>query len=432
MKKQIFSAALIGLMTATATATASAETPNDSRIEELTKKLDVLTQQVAEFRTRQANSAAIPNATDVSSFDVPKLGGIPLVLNSSGGFFISGTLDGGIRVDNGTTSNTTVSVASGLSRASRLTFEGYKELGDGLRGVAVLESGMAIDTGIGTSNSTNAGTTALTWGRTSSVGIGKSSVGYLTIGRQYTPIWSIAAGGMNDPFGGNYFGGVGTIYSASVKANNSIVFSKGYNFETMLFPAPSDRLSYAVMYSPGETAVGTPQDSGRQYGFNVAWGDSKLWVGFGYNVTDGVNASTSVSTPSDGPSTVQQVLGASYDFGFARLHVGVNRANNGLDDSLATSLDRTTWDIGATVPIDAKQSVRVLYGAVNDLTAKNANYSTFQLAYQYDFTKLMTAYAITGNVANNPNSAVGLGGTVGTAIKGGNQNSSAIGIRYLF
>jgi len=359
-------------------------------------------------------------------------GAVPALANAqSSTLTISGIMDAGVRLDNGATSGNIKSLGSGLMSGSRLNFTGIEDLGDGLKAAFVLESGLAIDTGLGAANPPGAPAGALTFGRTSALALGSDAYGYLSLGRQYTPLWAISAGPMLDPFGGQWMGGARTVFNTTVSASNAIVYSYGYTARAMLLPAPRNGLGVSVMYAPGEAASPAPSDSGRQAGFNASYGNGTWWVGYGYHRINGSSAAISPTAPvTNLPRLTQQTLGASYDFGFARLHAGLNTGENKL--TTADALNRRNWHLGATVPFSGNQTVRVTYGKAHDRARSNADFSSWQVGYQYDLSKRTNLYAGIGVVDNDANAAATLAGAVAVYSKGNTARSYIAGIRHLF
>ena len=348
---------------------------------------------------------------------------------------LKGIVDVGPRYDSGgTNGSSTTSLGSGQSAGgSRLTFEGVEDLGGGLKASFVLETGIALDTGMGTSNPPGVSSGALTFGRTSAVAIGNDKLGYLSLGRQYNPIWALTAGTMADPFGASWLGGANIVNSSTGKSNNSIAYSYGYTWETMLRAAPKKGLGVAAIWSIPETVAPLPASAGQQLGFNVSYGIDKWWAGYAYHQINGSSTDISATAPvTDQPKLQQQALEGSYDFGFARVNLGFNRATNGLNGTVAGALDRNNWHIAATIPFAGNQVLMAEYGKANNNSAVNSDWSTFQVGYQYSFSLRTTFYAVIGQVYNDANVNVALLGSLGTYAKGSTPRSVISGLRMTF
>jgi len=343
---------------------------------------------------------------------------------------VSGVIDAGVRMDSGSTRGSVTSVGSGQRDPSRITFSGIEDLGGGLKAGFILESGVGVDIGAGINNPPGTASGPLTWGRLSTVTLGSDATGYLSLGRQYTPMWAISAGPANDPFGAGWLAGIANVYSFTVRASNSLVYSYGYTAQTTLLPAPPKGLGAMLMYSLAETS--TPSsNAGRQFGGNVSYGDGVWWLGYGYHQVNGSNTSISPTAPvSDAPTVKQQTLGASYQLAWGRVHVGLNSGKNGLTG--AGALDRLNWHIGANLLFDGRHPLRVLVGKSRDRTATHAEVTTLQIGYGYDLSKRTALYAAVGQMDNNSTSAAALGGAIGTYAPGSTPRSVITGIRHLF
>jgi predicted porin len=347
---------------------------------------------------------------------------------------IGGILDAGVRYDRGTLGGGSVkSVGSGQSAASRLTFSGAEDLGSGLKASFVLESGLSMDTGAGGNNPPGAATGALTFGRTSLVAVGSEALGYLSFGRQYTPLWGVSAGPLIDPFGASWLGGINTIYSATVRTSNAVGYTYGYGERTTLNPAPRVGLGVSAVWSMSEVDGTQPAHSGEQTGLGVSYGDGNWWAGYAYHRLRGSNTAVSATAPvTNQPALVQQTLAASYRFSWASLHAGLNTGNNSLTG--AGAVNRRNWDVAASIPLPFanSQTLRVLYGKANDRAVANGDFKTLQIGYQYDLSKRTYLYTAYGFVNNGLNAAATPAGAQGTFAKGSSPKSLVVGLAEKF
>lgn len=354
---------------------------------------------------------------------------LPLSALAQSGVQLSGIIDTGLRRDSGGTGKWTM--GSGHTTGSRLTFSGAEDLGGGLQASFVLEAGLAIDTGLGTSNPPGAAAGALTFGRTSLVAIGSNDMGFVSLGRQYTPMWLLDAGGISDPFGGSWLGGQNVVISNTVRASNAITYAYGYTNKTTLLPAPRTGLGVNLMYAFPEAPAGSPTQSGQQLGFNVSYGAGPWWGGYAFHQTRGNNPTINATAPvTDQPRLRQQVAVGSYDFGFARVHAGIGLGKN--DAATTGKLDRRSWYVGATVPVGQNQFIRALYGKANERSGPNLDFDTFQIGYQYFLSKRTQLYAAWGKVDNDPRSAATLLASYGTYGAGSTPRSFFAGVRHDF
>jgi predicted porin len=336
-------------------------------------------------------------------------------------------------VDGGGAGKSVWSVSSGQMVGSRLDFLGEEDLGGGLKAGFALEAGIDVSTGAGTNGPpSNPPLTSLAFGRTSAVSLGSDSMGYISLGRQYTPLWAVSASGSNDPFYGSWLGGQAVVYSNTVMASNSIVYSYGYTSRTMLLAAPRRGLGFVAMYAFGEATGATePTQAGRQMGFNVSYGNGPWFTGYAMHQLRGNSPAVNpAAATSDTPRLRQQTLASAYDFGFMRLHAGINRGRN--DAPGAARLDRRSWHIGVSAPIAPNQSVRALYGRASNKAAANADWSTFQIGYQYDLSKRTSLYSAWGMIDNEANAQTAFGRSIGTFARGSSPRAFVAGIRHNF
>lgn len=414
----------------------------------------------AEAPSASANTVAAVEPAPIK----PLVGGILLYGDHGGAFFIAGTLDAGVRIDSGA-GHTITSVQSGLMRASRLTLEGYQDIGFGLRAVGVIEGGLNLATGTGASNPTAAGS-AFDFGREAFVGLGNDTYGYIDFGRQYSPIWAVSAGPDSDPFVGNYLGGIIALdptLAVNSRVSNAITYNYRYSWEGMLDPSPSVGFGFAAMYAPGggNGTAADPGHAGQQFGASASYGTARWWVGAGYHQIDGWNASVAPFTNTYLPATtnktalVEATLAASYLTPWGRVFVQLNSQKDGRKLAQNGGVDQEDWFVGFVAPTFPQQNLRFSYGQFYNHTSTRAEYSVVQASYEYDLVRVPgTALYLEGLlIANNKNSAQGalgatnvIGSAVGpttflpdqltangsTPLYGATATSITTGIRFIF
>ena len=344
---------------------------------------------------------------------------------------ISGIIDAGVRYDFGAVNGSHTRIESGQMIANRITFAGQESLGGGLKAGFVLETGFSTDTGMGHANPPGAPASSLTFGRTAAVSLGQDHSGYLSLGRQYTPLWAATASPSNDPFAAAWLGGVNTLYNATVRSSNSIAYTYGYGSRALLRPAPAQGLGFAALYSAAEAGASEPSQSGQQMGFNVSYGARPFWVAYGFHQIKGNNASiNAAAAASNSPVIRQQTLAASYEWGNSRFHAGINTGKSNADTPNA--LNRRNWHIGITSRFGERHMVRALYGRADDRSRANSDFNSFQLGYQYNLSKRSMLYAAYGMVSNSDLSNKAFAGSAGTYVSGSTPKSFITGIRHNF
>lgn len=340
---------------------------------------------------------------------------------------VNGNLDVGLRLDK--TASTLRSVTSNSLLPSRITMGVLEELGDGLRAQVVLETGLTVDDGAGAVPPPGGTVGPLSFGRFSAVALGSDAAGYLSVGRQYTPLFVLGASNVADVFGGAALGGVSTVSSFTVRASNAVAYTYGYGPRTLLRAAPAKGLGVALMWAPGEAV--TPHDAGQQGGFNLSYGDGRWWAGYGYHQLRGNSAAINpAAATSSTPVLRQQTLSAAYNFGSWRVSAGINQGRNGLAGTAA--LDRRGWYVGSALELGLHE-FKLFYGRVDDRSVNQRDYATLQFAYVYSLSKQTQLYALAGTVNNNNRAATVLLNTSPSSIAAGvDPRSLAFGVLKRF
>lgn len=341
---------------------------------------------------------------------------------------VTGNLDIGLRLDK--TGGTLRTVSSNSLLPSRITIGVLEELGDGLRAQAVLEAGLTVDDGAGAVPPPGGTAGPLSFGRFSAVALGSDAAGYVSIGRQYTPLFVLGASNSADVFGGAALGGVSTVSSFTVRASNALAYTYGYGPRTLLRGAPAQGLGVAVMWAPGEAA--SPQDAGQQGGFNVSYGNGRWWAGYGYHQLRGNSAAINPAAAiSSAPVLRQQTLSAAYTFGSWRLSAGVNQGRNGLAGP--AGLDRRGWYVGSAWELGGLHEFKAFYGRVDDRSINQRDYATLQVGYAYWLSKQTQLYALAGRLNNNHRSTAVLLNTSPASIAAGvDVRSLVVGVLKRF
>jgi outer membrane protein OmpU len=89
-----------------------------------------------------------------------------------------GSLDAGVTYVTNVRGNSSVAMADGINKNNSLGFSGTEDLGGGMHAIFKLENGYSVGTGM-------AGQGGLLFGKQAYVGIGDTTLGDLTLGRQY-------------------------------------------------------------------------------------------------------------------------------------------------------------------------------------------------------------------------------------------------------
>ena len=334
---------------------------------------------------------------------------------------VYGVVDMGIsRDDNGTA--TTTALNSGIQSGSRLGFRGVEDLGNGLKGLFTLETGLNVDTG-----GFGQGNTA--FGRQSFVGL-QGDFGAVKLGRQNTLLRDNLDA--LDPFRIGLAGDATRFFSQggtndTTKSANGTPGAMGLN---------SGRMNNAIKYETPNLAgfsgqfeygfgeVAGNNTTGRQISGALQYANGPVMVALVHNVSD-IAAIAAVApaaaVPTDKVKTT--LLGGTYDFGMVKAHAAADTVKS--DASIATRLDRRDYMIGATVPFGASTFL-VDYTKRTNKVLNNADSDQIALGYTYALSKrtnLYTSYARLSNDGLANMNAGGLGQT---------DNLFNVGVRHTF
>lgn len=324
---------------------------------------------------------------------------------------VYGLIDGGIEHQSGGAAGSVTKLTSGVQNASRIGFKGVEDLGGGMSALFTLENGFALDTG-----ATLQG--GALFGRQAFVGL-KSNFGTVTMGRQYTPIFTSLCG-VIDPF------------SCGLAGNAANLMSQGGAAATATGPRTTNALKYAAPVMSGVMAEFT-------YGFGEVAGDNSALRTLGGQVgyTSGPLilrlAHNQVGNAAATATAKVTTLGAKYDFGVAAVHFAY-AVNKGVLAGNTNVVQADTRDalVGVSVPFGASTFL-ASYIRKSDQTAAGNDASQFALGYTYALSKrtnLYTSFAhIDNTVANN---AAGFY-TAGNATDAGSGKRSVnVGVRHTF
>ena len=347
--------------------------------------------------------------------------------NAQSSVTVWGVMDAAISSYRADGTGSKLQMSTGANQNSRLGFRGREDLGGGMYAAFELEAGINNDSGIGQASNTNNqasgnGTAGgLTFNRKSTVAVG-GSWGELRLGRDYTPsFWNLF---IYDPFRvGVGLGGITTQGSTFTvfRASNSIgYFTPGCN-------TPNCSGFYGqAMYALGENASGTPTSSdGNYYGARVGYGGKNLDINFGTGVTKSAAAG----------DFTQTILGASYDFGVAKVMGMWGFHKTGLPNAaLGGGTKATHTQIGAWIPL-GQGYIPVALTTVKRNDALNGGATKFAVGYVYNLSKRTSLYTTYARISNKNGMAlpVNAGADVGPtpAVNGGSSGID-FGIRHIF
>jgi predicted porin len=412
------------------------------RLEALEKKLESAAAQTAKAASGKAGEAAPASAKGLRMPD---------------GLSIYGIADAGVEIGN-YGQGSKARVQSGLGSASRLGFKGERSFGDDLSAYFQLETGISLDNGQNTGHSSNisnpgAGTASsaapnttgvAVFSRNTFVGLKSEKFGDLRFGRDYVPIYSITS--VSDPFS---IGGATPFRLWSGAAASR--FDNGVYYASPVLGGLQGKLAYSSGMdnnsqsdigvsggAPANSATG-PQNEGKGYSASLSYRNGPLFLGTGYL---SFQRAGSVSAPAT--SNVHRNawnLAGTYDLGSAKVYGQYLRGKDTQSGATPeTSLDRSVWWLGVSVPVASRHTVRAVYGRLDDRLKNNRDSAHIGIGYEYALDKqtdLYTYYARVSNKNGGQNSLCA-GGTCQGYDKdsglppGFSPSSLMVGARYRF
>jgi predicted porin len=334
---------------------------------------------------------------------------------------IYGILDAALVGESGGSAGHLTKITSGAASASRIGFKGSEDLGGGLSAYFTLETGAKIDTG-----ELDAANTI--FNRQAFVGL-KGSAGAVALGRQYTP-WHTTLVNVVDPFGTGYAGSSKNLFPDSgtnVRTSNTITYAS----------PRVNGLDAELAYSAGEQST---LSAGRQFGGAIGYAAGPLALRLAYNSknTDVAGTSTAAAVNHDlGRNTL---LGANYDFGWARFSVGYE-IDKGFNSAPLGNANNPYGGVKPTASTDGREVLLGLRAPVgsgtlmfsvmhkDDRTSFNQDGSSAGIGYLYALSKRTGLYAAYGHIWNHN----GAGYTVANNTESGSGNTGYnLGIRHTF
>ena len=272
-------------------------------------------------------------------------------------------------VNDGTVRQTRID--SGTLNTSRFGFKGTEDLGGGLKANFLLEQGFNMDNGSALADSQD-GQAKLTqmFSRNSWVGL-SGGFGEVRLGK----VWS-AFDEMN--------GSANAAWDSALSPSSGVFYAGaigGYTFNprnsAIYFTPELSGFKGAFSYSLGENKTATVS-AGTVAALNVKYTSGPLFVAVGHQTerVDGTVATKKFTR-----------LNANYDFGAAKLLVGVGRQSQG-------DLVTNDWTLGATVPVSGSLAVSGGFaGSTDNAAAGNIKRKGFSVAAQYSLSKRTSLYA---------------------------------------
>ena len=303
---------------------------------------------------------------------------------------------------------------------SRWGMRGTEDLGGGMKGLFVLEGGFQPDTGEMATISNQGGGL---FGRQAWVGL-SSGFGTVGLGRQY-PAYDDLRGATNMIYDSN-FATTGAVWGTGLqdyqnRSSNSIKYTS----------PDFAGFSGAVTYGFGENKTATT-DAENVASIHVKYANGPLLVGFAHQREKQVastagslfGAGANIGVPA-GPAAFNatrkyNLLGASYDFGVAKLTGQYNQAKG--ETSATTSAKDKEFNVGVSVPFGAAAIAAGYSRSKSDAAGNNNRGTGVSLLGTYALSKRTNLY--TGFLVTKVESA-----NAATETK---ASTFGLGVKHLF
>ncbi|RQH04397.1 porin [Paraburkholderia dinghuensis] len=335
---------------------------------------------------------------------------------------IYGSVDNGISYVSNIMGHSVVKMQDGINKSNALGFTGTEDLGGGLRSFFKLENGFSLNTG--------AMGQGLIFGKQAYVGLGKSGIGDVSLGRQYD--YTLQLERYMSPFlncGIMVFENGDLDRTSGERLNNSAQFNS----------ASFGGATFGAMYSFGQNAGTASTNEGRAYSGNVQYSYGPF---SGALVVTDINkapvyagltgAPTLLGHPLT-PATVllvdnQRILGAAGMYTFDKARVSAIYTNTQLQLSGHSETDQVVY-VGGDYRLrpDVALSAKVSYDKLED-----SHWYSLNMAADYQLSKQTDVYLeLAGQKAGGATGTVASIATMGPSSTD-KQFVSRVGLRHFF
>ncbi|MDR1228920.1 MAG: porin [Azoarcus sp.] len=294
---------------------------------------------------------------------------------------IYGTLDYGYSVQNRNVAKGVSSrqgVDGNISKQSRLGFKVVEDIGNGLKVVGVLETGLVADNNTLLKNDARQSYAALA-----------GNFGTVAFGRHYTPQHLFT--GAVDPFENNGLGAAGNALVKDKRLSNLVAYISpswgGFSFIA----------AYTNSYEGNESNENKDGTHGLQ--------DTRVWA-LAPSYTNGglflgLNYHQAKFNESNAPFDIEHLrvyeAYAAYDFGPVKVGALYGQRNTAIGQSGIDDIKLSQWLIGATWKITANDSLLVSYTnrrvKVDDAVGDDTRLGQWALGYNHALSKRTALYA---------------------------------------
>ncbi|PQV45609.1 porin [Paraburkholderia sp. BL21I4N1] len=344
---------------------------------------------------------------------------------------------------NGQNQSSLVKFSSGNVSGSRWGLKGTEDLGGGLAAVFQIENGYNLGTG-------TLGQGSREFGRKSVVGLSSSTLGTVTLGRQYDPIVDLVQGLTED----NYFGGTFASPGDLDNYDNSLRVSNSIKYVSPLFAG----FQVEALYGVG--GVAGASGNGQTYSFGAAYANGPLSLGAGYFYANGGNTTTgNVRTWTSSSDTLFNTVinsgfasaksiqivrvGGQYVIGAATVGLAYSNTQYATDAFSAyhSTAKFNNGSVFFNYQITPALRTGVGYNYTSLTGPSSAHYNQVNLGADYALSKRTDLYALagyqkaSGNTLNASGKVVSAQASIGSfGVNSGtsSQELAVVGIRHKF
>jgi len=350
-------------------------------------------------------------------------------------------------------------VQDGANAGSRIGFRGTEDLGGGLTAQFVVEQGIAPtnDESFGTRSaaaghqvdgfSTSGGAAALSGtagaysngtNRQSYLGLSSADMGTVRIGYQYTNLYELGT------LSGYVLGSEGIPGADKAHLHGQTVTggtrANAITYISPTFSGVTVQLQYGAGSAGRDTYEASSANSASQLSVDknvrtsfmakynagplsaaIAFTDNKITQSVRATATSTINAYGAISAASTSATTNAAEragkltqIGASYDFGMAKVGLTVNDGQNGGTSTSTQNSSFTAYNLSVAAPFGALVPFASMGKAKtkNDTTGVvSEDYKMSQFGARYSLSKRTTAYVMVGTTKNEAPAAVATGYT---------------------
>ncbi|GAB3358750.1 MULTISPECIES: porin [Giesbergeria] len=347
---------------------------------------------------------------------IAAIGTPALAQNATSSLTLYGIVDAGVMHNSNNAGQSETRMASGYLQTSRFGFRGTEDLGGGLRALFTLESGLNVTTGASSSTTT-------LFNRQAFMGLSSSTLGTLTLGRQYTPVYDhliALSGAPTFGVGGGAVDGIAAPGSTVARFDNTLGGTRIDSSFKYTSPEFSGFKFNAMWQSrPDASSAKTGQLSSVGLGYNAG----ALSSGLGYIVRKCSSITTGCTATTDDDKL--WALGVGYDLGMAKLagiYTSQKNAKNVKDS------DGDVLHLMVKIPVGGWH-LAAGYQHLNDKSVRDEDVRQFNLSALYYLSKRTSVYGAYSHQKVDNGGKASMAVTTSSDSK---QNVYAVGIRHVF